>query len=266
MIPPKDDTWTQQTPEESPLKKTKPLQPKENELKDANSSPQKSPKKQNEDLYLSLGEDSQFSLKQADTLKKISAFDWDSLLNKPSPNILKEYLRFIFLKIDQNDKTLPPKLSPSAQVDALWHKHILQPVSYFKFCQSVCGEIIDHNPATEESPDRDERYQLTLNLYSKVFHSPPPAGIWPAPIPEATAAIITIHLVPADDSEEVTIRCRARTRTSQIMKAYANRKGISEDDVRILLDGKRVNDDMYLSDEGVVDGDRLDVLLAQRGC
>jgi hypothetical protein len=89
-----------------------------------------------------------------------------------------EYKRFMFL-IACSDRPL----TPSDQVDQVWHLHLLYTISYWKeFCQGVLGMEIHHGPTKGGVAEQDkfaEAYERTMTLYRQKFERVPPEDIWP---------------------------------------------------------------------------------------
>lgn len=88
-------------------------------------------------------------------------------------SLLIEYLRFILCKVHLSDFELRDgvfQLATCKVVDDLvWHQHLMLPRDYYKFCTSVIGEVIDHNPLTKDMPNWAERYQRTLDTYRELL-------------------------------------------------------------------------------------------------
>ena len=90
-----------------------------------------------------------------------------------------EYKRFIFLICATQSA-----LTPSDQVDQVWHLHLLYTHSYWiDFCQNTLEREIHHGPTkggdAEKSKFKD-LYQETQNLYATFFEEQPPVDIWPS--------------------------------------------------------------------------------------
>lgn len=91
---------------------------------------------------------------------------------------IDEYKKFLLLAA-----TLPNPVTPSDQVDQVWHLHLLYTRSYW---DDLCGQILQkplhHGPTRGGSAERDkfsDWYNYTLDNYYIVFNSPPPEDIWP---------------------------------------------------------------------------------------
>lgn len=90
-----------------------------------------------------------------------------------------EYKKFIFLICVSN---LP--LTPSEEVDQVWHLHLLYTHSYWK---EMCGKLLNreiHHGPTKGGPAEGVKfsnwYAKTIELYQNYFDEIPPTDIWPA--------------------------------------------------------------------------------------
>lgn len=87
-----------------------------------------------------------------------------------------EYKKFIFLV---SISSIP--LTPSDQVDQVWHLHLLYTKSYWiDLCKDILGKDIHHGP-TKGSAEKQrfkDQYVKTLELYKSVFDENPPSDIW----------------------------------------------------------------------------------------
>lgn len=90
---------------------------------------------------------------------------------------VEEYKKFIFLICMTADS-----LTPSDQVDQVWHLHLLYTQSYWiDFCQNTIGKQIHHGPTkggAQENNKYKDWYEKTKQLYVSVFEYQPPADIW----------------------------------------------------------------------------------------
>ena len=92
---------------------------------------------------------------------------------------IEEYRRFMFLAIVAGHP-----VTPSDQVDQVWHLHLLYTRSYWdRFCGEVLGRPLHHGPTkggTQESSKFALWYERTLASYRAVFGEPP-TDLWPPP-------------------------------------------------------------------------------------
>jgi hypothetical protein len=91
---------------------------------------------------------------------------------------MDEYKRFMFLMM----LTEHP-LTPSDQVDQVWHLHLVYTRSYWEeFCDRTLGKKIHHGPTKGGETEKDtykNQYEATKVFYKKVFGHEPPAAYWP---------------------------------------------------------------------------------------
>lgn len=90
---------------------------------------------------------------------------------------LQEYRRFVFLAGVSGHE-----VTPSADVDAVWHEHLLFTRDYWgAFCTQVLGAALHHEPGTrdEDVPRHRRQYAQTLASYARWF-GPAPEQLWPA--------------------------------------------------------------------------------------
>lgn len=92
--------------------------------------------------------------------------------------VILEYKRFIFLGCAAGHG-----VSPSEDVDQVWHLHLAYTKSYWKdFCAGTLGREFHHVPADGGAGDGAKFggwYQRTLESYAKFFGDEPPCDIWP---------------------------------------------------------------------------------------
>jgi hypothetical protein len=89
--------------------------------------------------------------------------------------LVQEYRKFLYLKA--LDGSL---LSPPADVDEVWHKHIaILNGAWGGFCQTVIGKPLEHRTGLSRSEAKAASARALL-LYKKEFGRPP-TDIWPGP-------------------------------------------------------------------------------------
>jgi hypothetical protein len=91
---------------------------------------------------------------------------------------IEEYKKFIFLICIADHP-----LTPSDQVDQVWHLHLLYTHSYWKeLCHTILKREIHHGPTKggkQEGSKFDDWYSKTKDIYQVVFHQSPPKDLWP---------------------------------------------------------------------------------------
>lgn len=91
--------------------------------------------------------------------------------------VIDEYKKFIFLAVVADHP-----VTPSDQVDQVWHLHLLYTHSYWEqFCPTVLQMPLHHCPTQGGSQERrkfDDWYSKTLASYEQFFQQSPPVDIW----------------------------------------------------------------------------------------
>lgn len=83
---------------------------------------------------------------------------------------------------------------------------------------------------------------------------------------EASAASEAITIkVKEPSGEDIAFKVKKSTKLSKIMEAYATRKGVALNQLRFMVDGKRVNPDDTPKFLEMEDGDQIDVRIEQQG-
>ena len=94
--------------------------------------------------------------------------------------VVTEYKRFVALAMLAGHP-----VTPSEQVDQVWHLHLIYTRSYWHaLCSEVLGRDLHHGPTaggTEENDKFTDWYQKTLDSYRSLFGHAPPPDIWPDP-------------------------------------------------------------------------------------
>jgi len=92
---------------------------------------------------------------------------------------IDEYKKFIFLLCISEHP-----LTPSDQVDQVWHLHLLYTHSYWTdFCKNTIDKQIHHGPTKggiSESQKYTDWYEKTKQLYKSIFGYETPKKIWPS--------------------------------------------------------------------------------------
>lgn len=91
---------------------------------------------------------------------------------------IEEYKKFAFLAVAAGHP-----VTPSDQVDQVWHLHLTYTRSYWEeFCSEVLQTPLHHDPTRggqAENQKFDDWYGKTLESYERFFEQAPPAAIWP---------------------------------------------------------------------------------------
>ena len=94
--------------------------------------------------------------------------------------VIEEYQKFIFLAV-----VAKHTVTPSEQVDRVWHLHLTYTRSYWnEFCPNVLGQPLHHQPTEGGNLEQikyDDLYRKTLNSYIEFFANKAPIDIWSSP-------------------------------------------------------------------------------------
>ena len=93
---------------------------------------------------------------------------------------IAEYKKFVFLAVVADHV-----VTPSDQVDQVWHLHLTYTHSYWQeFCPNILQMPLHHDPSrggVREQSKYQKCYQQTLESYENFFGEIPPENIWPTP-------------------------------------------------------------------------------------
>ncbi len=91
---------------------------------------------------------------------------------KKAKTAVLQYKRYLWVlkKYQKQYKFLPP----SAEIDLIWHSHILDTKSYAKDCKRIFGKILHHDPyfGLNGKSDRQnlfKSFEVTQKLYHTEF-------------------------------------------------------------------------------------------------
>lgn len=92
--------------------------------------------------------------------------------------VIEEYKKFAFLAVAAGHP-----VTPSDQVDQVWHLHLTYTRSYWEiFCPKILQMPLHHEPTQGGHSEQDkftDWYTKTLNSYEHFFGEAPPLDIWP---------------------------------------------------------------------------------------
>ena len=91
---------------------------------------------------------------------------------------VEEYLKFLILKARKKDLNAT-KLSPSGEVDAIWHCHLLDTRDYMETCSYLLTYMIHHNPdGGNDATAQERRLSRTREYYREIFGYRPSPDFW----------------------------------------------------------------------------------------
>ena len=98
---------------------------------------------------------------------------------KYAVRVIYEYKKFMFLICIAEHP-----LTPSDEVDQVWHLHLLYTKLYWEeFCRNTMGREVHHGPTKGGSSEKEkfnDWYAKTKELYLKAFNKNAPVDIWPS--------------------------------------------------------------------------------------
>lgn len=91
---------------------------------------------------------------------------------------MREYLRFMYLAA-----TAGHPVTPSEEVDQVWHLHMIYTRSYWeRLCGQLLGQAIHHEPTRGGRAEGEkfvDWYERTKESYRRCFGEAPPGDLWP---------------------------------------------------------------------------------------
>ena len=206
-------------------------------------------------------------------------YGWDLPTTR---KILKGYRQFLHLKkhFEDWDATI---LSPSEQIDKMWHAHILDVNNYVHDCILLCGHVVGHNPdGMVDGEAKAARVKFTKEALIERFG---PGNfdetVWMTrreleekeqeyqdltsdknPDPPVT---IVVH---DETGMQTFFKIKTTTKMSKLFEAYCKLRDIDVDNppVRFLFNGDSLSPDHTPNSWEMEDGDRIDVFPEQSGC
>ena len=126
-------------------------------------------------------------MNKEDVIQKVVNLDLSFLIpvlreKTPSANLhalLREYKRFLAIKVIAEDFETPFSLLPSVSVNLVWLEHIINTKQYRNACNQL-GVNIDYDPESnkESDPIRAKKLKMTKAFYKTVFNEEAPEFFW----------------------------------------------------------------------------------------
>eukprot|EP01039_Chlorochromonas_danica_P003001 gene3001-3275_t len=185
------------------------------------------------------------------------------------------YAEFLTLLITSGDD-----LSPTDEIDEVWHAHILHTRDYEAFNTKYSpGKKLHHDPLRSLDQDaRKFRAIRTVIAYESTFgHRRPKGKAWKYEFSENEPT--PKHALPTDRERSVSIevhmlsghKWRLRVSLEDSVEdlkllIFHFSDGTPPDSQLLMYAGKELEDDMTLGSYGIGDGSRVGLMLKLRGC
>jgi len=174
-------------------------------------------------------------------------------------SLLKEYQRFMAIKVLVGDVTSPQRFSPSPLVDQVWHAHLQHPRHYLAACRALGEDMpIDHDPTTASDAleDKLRRVARTKVMYREVFGEAPSNVFW-------SLSMGSMQIFVKAGSPTITLSVDHNTSVETTKLLIQFMEGIPSDQQRHIFGGKQMEDGKTLADYNV--GNEDTIFLCLRG-
>lgn len=174
-------------------------------------------------------------------MDKILELDLEFL--EEGEELILEYKRFLILKYNNGDYDEPFELSPSYDVDRIWHKHILHTKKYQEMCYSL-GHFFHHTPKSMEDKKK-ERYEKTIKLYKETFGVTPSAKYWSDDktlVAKKPTDKVNITVKTLTGKNVLISNVPLNQSVAYVKRRYMELEGVPEDQQRHIFAGMQLED------------------------
>ena len=193
----------------------------------------------------------------------------------------KKFLAILAMFVERKASTYETFCKPSADMDAVWHAHVLDTKAYKEMNDLLLNGdgFIHHDPYSGKDSDVQlARRKFMAQVFKQVYGVDPKEGWGPLETPEEYAKRLAGKKRQrlADNAFNIFVKTQTgRTRTIKVdhattvgaLKAMLHDAGEAPvDQQRIIFAGKQLEDERTLYDCRVADPSTLHLILRLRGC
>jgi len=196
-----------------------------------------------------------------------------------------DYKKFLAIRAMVTEMTSNDMLmtSPTGNMDALWHEHVLDTRAYACHCEMLLGNthrIIHHDPnGVKDLNAKLARRRVLKELWDQVFDEPPKEG-WdghPKDVAEYVKRLVGRKRRRVPDSaveifvktltgRTVTLRIDPEAEVEDLKLAVYDAGEAPVDQQRLVFAGKQLEDGLTLRDCGIKQHSNVHLVLRLSGC
>ena len=121
--------------------------------------------------------DTNLQYKTTKRWQKIQSIDISKIIKKLKKDTSNEkisdigYRQFLYLVSEVDRLNLNIDLTPTKEIDEVWHAHILHTKQYYDDCQKALGYFVHHTPSFEENTTEKSKkaFTKTICLANSIF-------------------------------------------------------------------------------------------------
>jgi len=221
--------------------------------------------------------------------KRLSLLDLSRVQQKANAtdNDVEDYKRFLALRGAMAKHTKSCEmvlLSPTDNMDCMWHHHILDTQSYKTACELMLGNggFVHHDPyAGKDVGVRTARREMLKSTWMRVYSEPPKEGWGPPPSADGGVERMKkrkLSEVEKDKSYPVYVKTLLgktvaltvddNTNGADLKQMIYNKEGIPPDQQRLIFAGRQFRDDETLTERSppVKEESTMHLVLKLGGC
>ena len=200
---------------------------------------------------------------------------------------VEDYKKFLALRAMVTTMTFNDVVmtSPTSNMDALWHEHILDTREYQGCCEVLLGSsyrgIIHHDPKPiKDLVAKSARRQVLKELWGQVFDEPPLEGWDVDPLdmadyverlasrkrPRETATAVEIFVKTLMTGKSTTLRIDPDAQVEDLKVMVADVIEVPIGKQRLIFAGTQLSDGHTLSSYGIKEHSTVHLVLRLAGC